>query len=124
MAGITIQSKIWLEKDGEVLFGRGRLELLRGILEFGSLAETARHLGMSYRAAWGRLKSSESRLGHKLAEKVPAVGRGQKLILTPLAKALIEDFTALEQNIADFITAHQDKIIRRLELDPEDAHRD
>ncbi len=115
MTGIQIHCKIWLEKDGEVLFGRGRLELLRGILEYGSLAETARHLGMSYRAAWGRLKSSENRLGHKLAEKVPAEGRGQKLILTPLAKALIQTFLELEQQVAAFIEERQEKLIRNLE---------
>jgi molybdate transport system regulatory protein len=118
MAEIQIHCKIWLEQDGEVLFGRGRLELLRGILEFGSLAETARHLGMSYRAAWGRLKSSENRLGHKLAEKVPAKGRGQKLILTPLAKSLIEAFLELEQQVASFIEEHEEKLIRHLAPQP------
>jgi molybdate transport system regulatory protein len=115
MGDIRIHCKIWLERDGEVLFGRGRLELLRGIREYGSLAETARHLGMSYRAAWGRLKSSENRLGHKLAEKVPAAGRGQKLILTPLAEALIEHFLELEKMILDFIKNHQQQIIQHLE---------
>ena len=115
MGDIQIHCKIWLERDEEVLFGRGRLELLRGIREYGSLAETARHLGMSYRAAWGRLKSSENRLGHKLAEKVPAEGRGQKLILTPLAESLIEDFLELENLITDFIKNHQKKIIQHLE---------
>jgi molybdate transport system regulatory protein len=115
MGEIQIHCKIWLERDAEVLFGRGRLELLRGIREYGSLAETARHLGMSYRAAWGRLKSSETRLGHKLAEKVPAEGRGQKLILTPLAEALIMDFLELEKLITDFIKDHQQKIIQHLE---------
>ena len=114
MSSIQIHCKIWLERDGEVLFGQGRLELLRGIREYGSLAETARHLGMSYRAAWGRLKSSEDRLGHKLAEKVPAAGRGQKLILTPLAESLIQDFLELEQQITDFIEKHQTKLIRQL----------
>jgi molybdate transport system regulatory protein len=115
MAGIQIHYKMWLERDGEVLFGRGRLELLRGIRDYGSLAETARHLGMSYRAAWGRLKSSENRLGHKLAEKVPAAGRGQKLILTPLAEALIMDFLELEKHVSAFIGEHQEKIIQHLE---------
>jgi molybdate transport system regulatory protein len=114
MSSIQIHCKIWLERDGEVLFGQGRLELLRGIREYGSLAETARHLGMSYRAAWGRLKSSEDRLGHKLAEKVPAAGRGQKLILTPLAESLIQDFLELEQQVATFIEKHQTKLIRQL----------
>ena len=118
MSGIQIHCKIWLERDGEVLFGRGRLELLQGIREYGSLAETARHLGMSYRAAWGRLKSSENRLGHKLAEKVPAEGRGQKLILTPLAESLIQDFLELEQQVATFIEEHQEKLIRQLEPQP------
>lgn len=115
MGEIKIQCKIWLEKDQEVLFGQGRLELLQGIRTYGSLAETARHLGMSYRAAWGRLKSSENRLGHKLAEKVPAQGRGQKLILTPLAEALIQDFLALEELITAFIRDHQQPIIQHLE---------
>jgi molybdate transport system regulatory protein len=115
MAAIQIHCKIWLEKDGEVLFGQGRLELLQGIREYGSLAETARHLGMSYRAAWGRLKSSENRLGHKLAEKVPAEGRGQKLILTPLAESLIGDFLELEQQVSTFLAEHQNKIINHLE---------
>lgn len=118
MGEIKIQCKIWLEKDEEVLFGRGRLELLRGIREYGSLAETARHLGMSYRAAWGRLKSSENRLGHKLAEKVPALGRGQKLILTPLAEALIQDYLELEILVTKFIQDHQKKITQHLEKYP------
>ena len=118
MSRIQLHCKIWLERDGEVLFGQGRLELLQGIREYGSLAETARHLGMSYRAAWGRLKSSENRLGHKLAEKVPAEGRGQKLILTPLAESLIGDFLELEQQLANFIGDHQEKLIRQLGPQP------
>lgn len=118
MGDVKIQCKIWLERDEKVLFGKGRMELLRGIREYGSLAETARHLGMSYRAAWGRLKSSENRLGHKLAEKVPAEGRGQKLILTPLAEVLIDDYLELEKMIRSFIQDHQKKIIQQLEEQP------
>jgi molybdate transport system regulatory protein len=100
---LEIHFKIWLEKDGEVLFGRGRYELLKGIMEYGSLAETARHLGMSYRAAWGRLKSSQDRLGLKLVEKIPSAGRGQKLTLTPLSMQLLESFADLEREVAAFI---------------------
>jgi hypothetical protein len=54
-------------------------------------------------------------LGHKLAEKVPAEGRGQKLILTPLAESLIGDFLELEHQISVFIAEHQNKIIQHLE---------
>jgi len=112
MADITIQCKIWLEKDGQILFGRGRLELLQGIMAHGSLAETARHLGMSYRAAWGRLKSSESRLGLKLTEKIPASGRGQRLALTPLGQALVADFLELQEEVGRFLK-HYEQIMNR-----------
>ncbi|MBI4798570.1 MAG: LysR family transcriptional regulator, partial [Desulfarculus sp.] len=59
---------MWLERDGRVLFGQGRQELLAAIVETGSLAGAAQKLGMSYRAAWGRLKASEERLGLALVE--------------------------------------------------------
>lgn len=114
MAGITIQCKIWLEKEGQIFFGRGRLELLQGIMTYGSLAETARHLGMSYRAAWGRLKSSETRLGQKLTEKVPAAGRGQRLVLTPLGQAMVADFLALEEQLTQFLGPLQENLNRKL----------
>jgi molybdate transport system regulatory protein len=55
--------KLWVEKDGKVVFGGGRYQLLKAIEEQGSLAGAARALKMSYRAAWGRLKASEKRLG-------------------------------------------------------------
>ncbi len=107
MADITIHCKVWLAKDGQMVFGRGRLELLQGIMQHGSLAETARHLGMSYRAAWGRLRASELRLGAKLTEKVPAAGGGQRLVLTPLGQALVADFLALERELAAFLAVRQ-----------------
>lgn len=114
MAEVRIQCKIWLEKDGQIFFGRGRLELLQGIMTYGSLAETARHLGMSYRAAWGRLKTSESRLGRKLTVKVPAAGRGQRLVLTPLGEALVADFLDLEAQLARFLAGQQEMLNRKL----------
>jgi molybdate transport system regulatory protein len=104
-----------LETGEGMFFGAGRALLLAKIEEHGSLKKAAEDLGMSYRAAWGRLKSSENRLGHKLAEKVPAEGRGQKLILTPLAEALIDDFLELEKLVLNFIKDHQKKIIQHLE---------
>ena len=107
MGGLEIHFKVWLEKEGKVVFGRGRLELLKGIRAYGSLAETARHLGMSYRAAWGRLKSSENRLGVRLVEKVPGKGRGQRLILTPLSQGMLQAFEGLEQELQSFLAGRK-----------------
>ncbi len=63
---MKIQFKVWLEKDNRVLFGEGRSQLLQAIEDYGSLAQAARKMNMSYRAAWGRLKASEDRLGYPL----------------------------------------------------------
>ncbi len=90
---MKIKHKIWLERDGKVVFGKGREELLKAIEECHSLNAAAKKLQMSYRAAWARLKASEDRAGIKLVE---SDGLGKGMHLTPEAKELLTRFKALE----------------------------
>lgn len=92
---MEIKYKIWLEKDGKVVFGQGREELFQAIDECRSLNAAAKKLNMSYRAAWGRLKASEERLGVKLVESDTAK---KGMTLTPAAKALLHKFRQLEKD--------------------------
>ena len=93
---MEIKFKVWIEKDGKVLFGRGRDDILKAIDEQRSLNAAAKRLEMSYRAAWGRLKASEERIGIKLVE----VGIHDKSMqLTQQARALIERFEKLEKDV-------------------------
>ncbi len=112
---MELQSKVWMEKDGNVVFGQGRYVLLKGIQDYGSLAEAARHLGMSYRAAWGRLRSSEDRLGLKLVERVPGRGRGQALRLTAVSEDLIHLFEELEKELRAVLERYSITLAQRLE---------
>ncbi len=48
---MEIKFKVWYEKDGEVLFGSGRRELLNAVDQYNSLHAAAKHMKMSYRAA-------------------------------------------------------------------------
>lgn len=57
--------KIWLEKDG-LAFGDGLFELLSGVARLGSISRAASDVGMSYRAAWGKIKEAENRWNIKL----------------------------------------------------------
>jgi molybdate transport system regulatory protein len=91
---MEIKYKIWLEKDGKVVFGHGREELFLAIEECRSLNAAAKKLGMSYRAAWGRLRASEARLGIKLVE---TDGAGKAMNLTPTARTLLGKFAQLEK---------------------------
>ena len=65
----TIRLHLWLEMDKGVFFGAGRLHLLERIETHGSLKKAAECMGMSYRAAWGKIKATEAVLGFKLVEK-------------------------------------------------------
>jgi len=92
---MEIKYKIWLEKDGKVIFGQGREKLFEAIDECHSLNAAAKKLNMSYRAAWGRLRASEERMGVKLIES-DAAKKG--MTLTPAARTLLEKFRQLERD--------------------------
>jgi molybdate transport repressor ModE-like protein len=64
----TVRMHLWLESGESVYFGMGRVMLLDKIEEHGSLRKAAEALGMSYRAAWGKLKATEEALGLVLVE--------------------------------------------------------
>ena len=93
---MEIKHKIWLEVDGRVFFGPGRDLLLKAIDECRSLNAAAKKLDMSYRAAWGRVKASEERLGILLVETEP--GR-TGMHLTEMARQLIRQFDLLDEEI-------------------------
>ncbi len=96
---MDIRHKIWLEKDGKVIFGSGRYELFKAIDESHSLNAAAKKLKMSYRAAWGRVKASEERMGTKLVERT----QGKGMYLTAEAVALLRQFNLLEQKTGAFL---------------------
>ncbi len=96
---MDIRHKIWFEKGGRVIFGSGRYELFKAIDESHSLNAAAKKLKMSYRAAWGRVKASEERMGTKLVERT----QGKGMYLTAEAVALLRQFDLLEQKTEAFL---------------------
>ena len=96
-----IKVKIWIEENGEVLFGEGRRQLLEAINEFGSISRAAKHLKISYRAAWGRLKASEERMGINLILKKVGRNGNKSTTLTEAGKKWLEKFKKLEKCIQD-----------------------
>jgi molybdate transport system regulatory protein len=61
--------KIWIEVGGKSVFGMGIFQLLILVHQTGSLKKAAENLKMSYRAAWGKVRDYEARLGIKLLEQ-------------------------------------------------------
>lgn len=99
MVNPTLRMHLWLETPSGMLMGLGRAELLLRIQESGSLNQAARSMGMSYRAAWGRLKASESIVGEALVKKA----RGHRgFVLTPLGERLATSFKAWQADVESY----------------------
>ena len=80
---------IWLETKDGMLLGLGRIQLLELVEELGSLNKAAAAMGMSYRAAWGRMKQTETVLGSPLVERS---GPKKGFQLTPLGHDVVRMF--------------------------------
>jgi molybdate transport system regulatory protein len=88
--GCIMHLHLWLETKEGMFFGPGRAELLERVEYHGSLLKAADDLGMSYRAAWGKIKKTEAVLGCKLIEKTGSYRKGYRL--TDYGRMLAEKF--------------------------------
>ena len=94
-----IRSKLWIEVDGEPVFGRGRMLLLKAIDKYGSISQAAKEISVSYRKAWGYIKAMEERLGLSLVECHKGGKNGGGAELTPDAKEFIYKYSELEDGV-------------------------
>lgn len=93
------QFKIWIEREGKVVFAEGRKILLEAVDELGSLNAAAKKLGMSYRAAWGKIKATEGRLGIKLLERDIGGRGGGGARLTEDARELLRRYNRYKKRV-------------------------
>ncbi|MDY6838036.1 MAG: LysR family transcriptional regulator [Thermodesulfobacteriota bacterium] len=97
---MKIRTKVWIDDDQDrVVFGSGRARMLEAIDRLGSMNKAAKEMKMSYRAVWGRIKSTEERLGAKILATSPGGGKRRGSILTPTGKRLLEKYRLLKRKI-------------------------
>lgn len=100
-AKLQVRSKIWLEVDGEPVFGQGREKLLRLIQATGSINAAAKEMGIPYRKAWTYVDAMEKRLGFPLVNRLKGGTGGGTSSLTPEAETLLQKFDLLQQGFND-----------------------
>jgi molybdate transport system regulatory protein len=96
---MEIRSKIWLEIDGETVFGSGRRALLDEIEKLGSINKAAKTVNISYRKALSYIQSMERRLGIRLVDRKAGGRNGGGAVLTAEAKKLLLRYKILEDGI-------------------------
>jgi molybdate transport system regulatory protein len=100
---MEIRSKIWLEINGEPVFGSGRRALLQGIAKYGSINKAAKNINISYRKALSYIQAMEQRLRIRLVERKAGGKHGGGAVLTEEAKDLLKKYERLEHGINEIL---------------------
>lgn len=100
---MEIRSKIWLEIDGEPVFGSGRRALLEGIEKHGSISRSAKGINISYRKALSYIQSMEQRFRRPLVKRSAGGKNGGGASLTEEAKTLLKKYVTLEEGVHEFM---------------------
>jgi len=100
------RSNLWIEKDGEVVLSRWRVNLLRAIDETGSISAAAEKMQVSYHRAWEKLHEMETRLGVTLVETQTGGQHGGGAWLTPAARDYMARFERFSSGIDDLVARH------------------
>lgn len=99
----NLRIKSWVEdKDGAMLFGKGRTELLELINETGSISKAAKEFGMSYKKAWVYLHTLQKLLGNDLFIIKQGRGASAGTKLTPKTHELLYNFKLLQNDIDEY----------------------
>ena len=102
-APFTPRIKVWLEAGGQYAFGLGICEILRAVDAAGSIKGAAGRLGKSYRHIWARVKEAERAAGRPLVEARVGGEGSRRSSLTPEARRLVADFTALRERMFEVV---------------------
>jgi molybdate transport system regulatory protein len=86
--------KLWVEKDGLLVFSDYRAELLEHIAKTGSISGGAERMGLSYRRAWGKIKEIEHNLGVRLVRSEVGGQGGGRTALTPEGEEFLACYRA------------------------------
>jgi molybdate transport system regulatory protein len=106
----SLMGRVWIEGNEKTFLGHGRVTLLERIHQYGSIAEAAKSLGMSYRRAWDLIESMNSQANRPLVEKATGGKGGGGTRLTEEGKRTLQLFWEFHHNFQLFLEK-QSKIV-------------
>lgn len=98
-----IKSRIWVEIEGQIVLGEGRVRLLKAIAETGSLSKAAKQLNMSYKKAWRLIDTVNKNAKQPLVQTSIGGQGGGGAVLTPYGEKLMLVFEKINKNCWEFL---------------------
>lgn len=102
-----LRVRLRLKAGDRLVFGPGRLQILEGIAETGSIAAAARTMDMSYRRAWLLVDDINRCFQSPLVESVAGGKRGGGARLTELGQQVIACYRDLLRHTEEAIAAEK-----------------
>ena len=107
----SVGGAIWLSVGGESFGGKARIELLRAIVEKGSITHAAKAVGMSYKAAWDAIDAMNTLAGAPLVARSAGGKGGGSTQLTARGLKLVERFGQIDAVHQRFLKLLDDESI-------------
>lgn len=109
---LRLRYKIWIEKDGEKVFGDGPLDILHQVERTGSLRRAAEEISMSYSQAWNLMKDLEKRLGFDLLKRKVGGESGGGSEITEEAREMMMKFEIFRERADQNLNSLYKKIFK------------
>ncbi|MBI2868453.1 MAG: LysR family transcriptional regulator [Chloroflexi bacterium] len=103
--GYAVRGRLWVERDGEIYLGSGRIALLELVEEHRSISAAARAMSMSYRHAWLLVEAMNRLARVPLVEKKVGGTGGGTARLTEEGRQTVALFKELQRSFFAFIGA-------------------
>lgn len=109
--------KIWMERNGRPVLGKGGADILEQIGKERSISLATKKLGMSYRYVWNYLQKIEETVGEPVVDtfrggKSGGGGAG----LTELGRSLLDEYKRLEAYLGEVLGEEESLEVRRLKI--------
>lgn len=108
---LTVGGAVWLTVGGESFGGRNRIDLLRAIVNNGSITHAAKAVGISYKSAWEAIDQMNTLAGEPLVARSAGGRGGGSTHLTPHGLRLVERFDQIDAVHQRFLKLLDDESI-------------
>lgn len=91
-----LTARLRFKRDGALVLGPGRVDLLEAVAATGSISAAARTMGMSYRRAWLLVDEVNAAFARPLVESTAGGRRGGGARLTEAGRAVVAAYRRME----------------------------